>query len=74
MARVIVETNDGHQVLCFPIDPSLSGSARGRLLTGRNEPILGILAGAIDDALLMDKGVDPRRLSELVMDRLAGKE
>lgn len=74
MPRIQVLTDNGQLVDARHYDSEASDSAIGREVTGRNEPIRGWLGRALEDAVKIQKGVDPERPSEKAMRMVAEKQ
>lgn len=70
--RVVVLTSDGREVSSFDVPNPYQGNMLWRNMVGRIEAPLGWLGRAIDDARLVEDGVDPERLSERVMREMHG--
>lgn len=71
MSVIKVFTDDGKLVDTFEIDDGHSPYSIGQNLVGRHGRIDGSLGRALDDARLIQRGIDPERPSEKVMRLLA---
>lgn len=67
MPRIIIQTDDDRHVETIDVPFHQSPTTDGRLVTGRNAPILGALGRALDDARAIQAGRDPERPSERAM-------